>query len=72
MWSGNSKNIKSCYVNESRKNPVEIKNLSDVHIEDGLALTRFMFWVKENAGKGITEKDAADYLDNERAKSVIS
>ena len=41
---------------------------SDVHIEDGLALTRFMFWVKENAGKGITEKDAADYLDNERAK----
>ena len=27
-----------------------------------------MFWVKENAGKGITEKDAADYLDNERAK----
>ena len=50
------------------KNPVEIKNLSDVHIEDGLALTRFMFWVKENAGKGITEKDAADYLDNERAK----
>ena len=52
------------------KNEVEIKNLKEVHLEDGAALTHFIFWVKKSVkeGKLITEADAAEYLDKLRAK----
>lgn len=30
------------------KNPVEIKNIKEAHIMDGVALTRFMYYVKKN------------------------
>lgn len=50
------------------KNEYEIDCLRKVHIEDGLAVTRFMYWVKEHAGSGITEVDAAEYLDGLRAQ----
>lgn len=51
------------------KNATEIANLKSVHIEDGLAVTRFIFWLKEQMRKGeqITELDAANYLDNLRS-----
>lgn len=52
------------------KNETEIKNLKDVHLEDGAALTKFIFWTKKQVkeGKQITEADAAEYLDSLRAK----
>lgn len=51
------------------KNDTEIRNLKAVHIDDGLALTRFMFWLKNTVGKEeITEFDAAVYLDSLRAE----
>ena len=33
------------------KNDVELDNLRAAHIKDGLAVTRLMYWLKENAGK---------------------
>lgn len=55
---------------KSIKNETEIKNLKDVHLEDGAALTKFIFWTKKQVkeGKQITEADAAEYLDSLRAK----
>ena len=52
------------------KNDTEIKNLTDVHIDDGAALTEFIYWVKKNvaAGETITEAGAAEYLDGLRAR----
>ncbi len=58
------------------KNPVEIKNLRSVHIDDGLAVTKFMYWLKKNMGQygsgaaqeSITEYDAAMYLDHLRSE----
>lgn len=51
------------------KNETEIKNLRELHIDDGLALTRFMFWLKDTVGKQeITEYDAAMKLDGLRAE----
>jgi len=44
------------------KNKVELENLESVNIRDGVAMVRFIMWVKENAGKGIDECDAADKL----------
>ncbi len=51
------------------KNDTEIANLKDVHIDDGLAVTRFIFWLKKavKSGQTITEASAAEYLDNLRS-----
>ncbi len=55
---------------KSVKNATEIANLRDVHIDDGLAVTRFIFWLKDTIRKGvdITEYDAAMYLDGLRSQ----
>lgn len=54
------------------KNPVEIENLKQVHIEDGAAVTKFIFNIKNAVGRGdvITEADAAAYMDSLRAEIV--
>ena len=33
------------------KNPIETKNLRKAHILDGVAVTKFMYWLKQNVGK---------------------
>ena len=49
------------------KNEVEVENLRKCHIKDGLAVTRFIYWLKKNIGKfEITEITASDYLDARR------
>ena len=45
------------------KNETELKNLANAHIKDGIATTKFMYWLKKNVGKErITEISAAEYL----------
>lgn len=52
------------------KNPVEIENMRKAHIKDGLAVTRFMRWVKENVGKEpISELSAAAKMDSLRLET---
>ncbi len=49
------------------KNSVEIENLRKAHIKDGVAFTKFMYWLKTNIGKNhITEISASDYLEERR------
>ncbi|MCI8600790.1 MAG: aminopeptidase P family protein [Oscillospiraceae bacterium] len=49
------------------KNKTEIENLRHSHIRDGVAVTKFMYWLKQNVGKNtITECSAADYLESLR------
>ena len=49
------------------KNPVEIENIRYAHILDGIAVTKFMYWLKNNIGKRkITEGEAGDHIDNLR------
>lgn len=49
------------------KNETEIANLKKCHIKDGIAVTKFMYWLKTNIGKiEITEISAADYLEKLR------
>lgn len=49
------------------KNETEVSNLIQAHIKDGLAVTRFMYWLKENIGKiNITELSASEYLTEQR------
>lgn len=47
------------------KNDTEINNLIKAHIKDGVAFTKFMYWLKTNIGKiPMTEISASDYLEN--------
>ena len=49
------------------KNFVEAENLRRAHVKDGVAVTRFMYWMKKNAGKiPMDEITASDYLDGLR------
>ncbi len=52
---------------KAQKNEVEIKNLKAAHIKDGVVITKFIYWMKQNIGKiPMTECSAADYLDGLR------
>ncbi|MBQ6896700.1 MAG: aminopeptidase P family N-terminal domain-containing protein [Oscillospiraceae bacterium] len=49
------------------KNPVEVENYRISHIQDGVAVTKFMYWLKKNAGKiPMTEYTAQEYLSQLR------
>ncbi len=49
------------------KNPTELANMEKVYIQDSVAVTKFIYWLKKNIGKiEITEVSAAEYLDNLR------
>lgn len=51
------------------KNPAELAHMREVYLQDSVAVTRFIYWVKKNIGKQtLTEVDAAEYLDNLRAQ----
>lgn len=50
---------------KSVKNETEISNMRNAHVKDGVAFTKFMYWLKSNIGKTeITEMSASDYLEN--------
>ena len=55
-----------CYKLKSIKNSIEINNTINAHIEDGLALTRFIHWIKKVNKKKITEMDAKNKLEKFR------
>ena len=49
------------------KNPVEVDNTRNAHVKDGVAFTKFMYWLKTNIGKiPMTEISASDYLEERR------
>ncbi|MDE6312195.1 MAG: aminopeptidase P family protein [Lachnospiraceae bacterium] len=48
------------------KNPVEIENTKKAHLKDGVAVTRFIHYIKKHAGTGINEYEAQKYLDGLR------
>ena len=53
------------------KNGTEVENERIAHIKDGVAVTRFMYWLKKNIGKEkITELGAAEYLESLRAQGT--
>lgn len=52
---------------KAMKNDVELKNIINAHVKDGVAVTRFMHWLKKTVGKEkITEISAAEQLESFR------
>jgi Xaa-Pro aminopeptidase len=59
--------IDPIYFFKSIKNPTEIKNMKKSHMLDGVALTKFLFWLKKNFRKRkITEISAQKKLEGFR------
>ena len=49
------------------KNDIELENLKNAHIKDGVAVTKFMYWLKKNIkNQEITEISAAEKLESFR------
>lgn len=54
---------------KAMKNPVELENIRQAHIKDGIAITKFMHWVKTRYDKeDITELSSAAKLTEFRAE----
>ncbi len=57
------------YDLKSLKNEIEINNMVNSHIEDGIALTKFLYWIKNCKLKNLTESKIEKKLESFRKKS---
>ena len=57
------------YLLKAVKNRTEINNMQNAHILDGIALTKFIYWIKKINKKKITEVEAAKKLETFRKKN---
>ncbi len=55
-----------CYKLKSIKNSSEIKHMINAHIEDGVALTKFIYWIKNVNKKKISEIELEKKLEKFR------
>ncbi len=55
-----------CYKLKSIKNSYEINHMINAHIKDGVALTKFIYWIKNINKKKITEIDSQKKLEKFR------
>lgn len=52
---------------KAQKTKVEIENLKTAHLKDGVAMTKFIYWMKQNIGKiPMTESSVEGYLEHLR------
>ena len=54
------------YILKAIKNKTEIKNMINTHISDGVALTKFIYWIKNINKKKINEVQAQNKLESFR------
>ena len=59
--------VNPTFLFKAKKNPVEVENERNAHIKDGVAVTKFIYWLKSQIGKTkITEISAAEQLEQFR------
>ena len=61
-----SKREDPTYLLKAVKNKIEIKNMINAHILDGVALTKFIYWIKNINNRKITEVQAQNKLESFR------
>ena len=54
---------------KAKKNTTEENGMRNAHIRDGVALTKFIYWIKNTKNNSQTEISASNYLDNLRSKN---
>lgn len=59
--------VNPTFLFKAKKNPVEVENERNAHIKDGVAVTKFIYWLKSQIGKTkITEISAAERIEQFR------
>ena len=61
--------IDPCYELKAVKNKIEIENMKKTHIYDGVALTKFLFWIKKSKLNGLDELKVEKKLESFRKKN---
>ncbi len=61
--------IDPCYQLKAIKNNAEIKNMEQSHIYDGVAVTKFLYWIKKYKKNNLTELDVEKKLENFRKQN---
>ncbi len=57
------------YYLKSIKNNTEINNMKKAHVEDGVALTKFLYWIKNIKKLNLTEQKVEKKLENYRKQN---
>ncbi len=57
------------YYLKSIKNKIEIENMKKAHIQDGAALTKFLYWIKQDKNFGFDELTLEKKLEKFRKKN---
>ena len=61
--------MKPCATMKAVKNATEIENMRKAHLKDGIAVTKFMYWLKHTIGTcDMTEMTAAHKIEELRAE----
>ena len=55
--------VDPCYQFKAVKNNIEINNSKKAHLYDGIALTKFLYWIKHSDLKNLDEKKAEKKLE---------
>lgn len=59
--------VNPTFLFKAKKNPTEVQNERKAHIKDGVAVTKFIYWLKTQTGKQkVTEISAAEKLEEFR------
>ena len=58
-----------CIEPKAIKAPTEYKAIQNAHVVDGIALTKFLYWLDQNNGGEITELDVADKIHELRVQN---
>ena len=61
--------VDPCYYFKSIKNLIELNNMEKAHIEDGVALTKFLYWIKNCDVKKLDELKVEKKLENFRKRN---
>ena len=61
--------INPTVLKKAIKNPTEVENMKKAHLKDGVAMVKFIRWLKENIGKiPMDEMSVSKYLDQLRSE----
>ena len=63
------KRIDPIYSLKCIKNKIEIKNMIDAHIKDGVAVTKFLYWIKNSNIKNLDEIKVEKKLESFRKQN---
>ena len=60
-----------CILQKAQKNRIELAGIKYAHIQDGIAMCKFLYWLEHNVNANITELDASEKLLSLRKERTL-